>query len=193
MLRNSIHNQMIYILLFNILILIGSGIRIGNLWIDRNKQHFQVLVGHVVDPMIILFIYSVLIFTNVLCFRGTQRLHKTSFIPYLLVTPFIIIAVLLLSGLSFNQELGCIRWLASWECFCYPILGIGWSILNIYLFVITIKRFKEISSDIQHDVLQKPMQNHISYPHRIVMNYRNSNPRIDYIIISDPKHSLISP
>ena len=190
MLSYSTFNQMINLLTFDIFILIISAIRTGSLWFDRNVKPFQVVVGSIIDPMILLSIFILCLISYILCIRGEEKLHKPSFIPYFIVTPIKIALVLVLSGISFGHEASCSEWLSSWECLCYPFVGIAWSLLNVYLFVIILKRYKEIDKRIKANEIHKEFTTHNSCPGSLLSNHEIMKLHSHYQIIDEQKNAF---
>ena len=191
MFRYSSLNQIIYLLTFDIVILIFSALRIGSLWFDRSVKHFQVIVGSIIDPMMLLFIFILCMICYVLCMRGEEKHHKPSFIPYIIVTPMKIVLVMVLSGLSFNYDESCLEWLSTWECLCYPFIGIGWSTLNIYLYIIVVKRYNEIDQTINDNIVQSPFQSRSLYRHISPSNYNIKKVHCDHQIVDEQNTSFI--
>ena len=190
MFRFSLINHIIYLLTFDIVILIISAIRIGSLWFDRNVKHFQVIVGSIIDPMLLLFIFILCLICYILCMRGEEKHHKPSFIPYLIVTPMKIVLVMVLSGFSFNYDESCLEWLSTWECLCYPFIGIGWSTLNIYLYIIVIKRYNEINRTINDNIVQNLFQSHSLYQHISPSNHNIKKQHSNYQAVDEQKTSF---
>ena len=192
MLSYSFWNQIIYLLTFDIVILILSALRIGSLWFDRNAKQFQVIVGTIIDPVLLLFIFILCLICYILCMRGEEKHHKPSFIPYFIVTPMKIVLVMVLSGFSFNYDESCLEWLTTWECLCYPFVGIGWSTLNIYLYIIVIKRYNEIDRTINKHIVQNPFQSHSLYQLISPSNHHIKKLHSDYSIVNEQKTSFIA-
>ena len=191
MFRYSSLNQIIYLLTFDIVILIISAIRIGSLWFDRNVKAFQVIVGSIIDPMLLLFIFILCLICYILCMRGEEKHHKPSFVPYFIVTPMKIVLVMVLSGFSFNYDESCLEWLSTWECLCYPFIGIGWSTLNIYLYIIVIKRYNEINRTIDDNIVQNLFQSHSLYQHISPSNHNIKKQHSNYQVVDEQKTSFI--
>ena len=191
MFRYSSLNQIIYLLTFDIVILIISAIRIGSLWFDRNVKAFQVIVGSIIDPMLLLFIFILCLICYILCMRGEEKHHKPSFIPYFIVTPIKIVLVMVLSSFSFYYDESCLEWLSTWECLCYPFIGIGWSTLNIYLYIIVIKRYNEINRTINDNIVQNLFQSHSLYQHISPSNHNIKKQHSNYQVVDEQKTSFI--
>ena len=186
---DSFYDQLVYLLTFDAVILIVSGLRIGTLWFERT---FQVFVGPIIDPVILFFIFILSLVSNALCISGGLNLQKAKFIPHLLTTPIKIILVLGLSAISFIHEDRCSIWLSSGECLGYPVVGIVWSILNIYLFVITMQCYSDIDRRIADTLSQKLFHNQILCPQISSSYSKTTSLNTKYTLIGDKNDSIIS-
>ena len=189
MIRDSFFDQMIYLLTFDAVIIIVSGLRIGTIWFERT---FQVFLGPIIDPMILFFIFILSIVSNALCISGGLNLQKAKFIPNLLTTPIKIILVLGLSAISLIHEDRCLIWLSSGECLGYPVVGTLWSIMNIYLFVITIQYYNDIDRRIADNLSQNLFHNQILCPQISSSYSKTSSLNPKYTLIGDKKNLIIS-
>ena len=186
---NSFYDQMVYLLTFDAVIIIVSGLRIGTIWFERT---FQVFLGPIIDPMSLFFIFILSLVSNALCISGGLNLQKAKFIPHLLTTPIKIILLLGLSAISLIHEDHCSYWLSSGECLGYPVAGIVWSILNIYLYVITIQFYNDIDRRIADILSQKLFHNQILCPQISSSYSKITSLNTKYTLIGDKKNSITS-
>ena len=135
-----------------------SVIRVALFWVNRNIELKFVLISPVMDPITVLVIFGILIMVYVICLRGIRNSNIKMFIPFFMSIPVTTSALLGFAAYGFYYDAWCLSWLSSWECITYPGCSITWSVLNLYLLMLTLHHFKAINQNSkqntypQHDV-----------------------------------------
>ena len=141
----SSEDQIIYILILNVVILMISVIRVGIFWVNRNTELKFLIISAVMDPIIVIVLFGILVMVYINCLRGIRNSNIKMFIPFFMSLPVTTSALIGFAGYGFYYDDWCLSWLLSWECISYPGFSIAWSILNLYLLMLTIKQVNKIN------------------------------------------------
>ena len=140
----TLQDQIFYIVILNIIILSFSAAKV--MWIMINIEFDWIILNPILDPIIVLLLFGMVLLSYILCLQGSNTLSKRMLIPFFLLVPIKTIFVVgFVWFISFHAN-ECTNFVSSYECILYPVAGITWIALNSYLLVITIMRFKEITS-----------------------------------------------